>query len=61
MPPGDQGIVDIDQFFGELVEVEPACRHRDRPASQTGADRLSAVADVEPGPAERGIGFFPQG
>ena len=60
VPPPGQRIVDIDQFLGQLVELEPALavaidrgpRRRDRLARP--------VAEVEPGAGKRGIGLVPQ-
>ena len=58
VPPAGQGIVDIDQFLGQLIEVETAFGVAiDR--EPRGADRV-AVADREAGAGERGIGLVPQ-
>src|SRR5437868_10938300 len=57
-PPRRERIVDVDQFFGELVKVEPALRvavHFE-PGSGDRFDR--AVAEVEAGPLERGMRRF---
>ena len=60
MAPARQRIVDVDQFLGELVELEPALAV----AIDLGPGRLDrlarAVSKIEAGAGKRGVGLFPQ-
>ena len=60
MPPAGEGVVDVDELFGQFVEVEPALgvAVNFQPGRRHGLDR--AVAKVEAGAFERGLGCVPQ-
>ena len=56
--PTGKSVVDVDQFLGELIEVEPALRIAVdfEPSLADRVDR--AIAEIEARPLESGMGSF---